>query len=76
MDTSALASALSATRWMALYDRGDPKVPPAQNLLPLVTLLEGADIPIVIRSQKKDTHTPKDLLLTHGQEIAGFLKGE
>jgi len=76
MDTSALASALSATRWMALYDRGDPKVLPEENLLPFVELLESAGIGMRVRSQKKDTHTPKDLLLTHRQEIAGFLKGE
>jgi hypothetical protein len=29
-----------------------------------------------VRSQKKDTHTPKDLLLAHHHEIAGFLKGD
>jgi alpha-beta hydrolase superfamily lysophospholipase len=76
MDTSTLASALSATRWMALYDRGDPKVVPEENVLPFIELLEPAGIGIRVRSQKKDTHTPKDLLLTHGREVAGFLKGE
>ena len=50
---------------MALYDRGDPKVIPEENLLPFVDLLERADIEIRVRSQKRDTHTPKDLLLEH-----------
>ena len=76
MAPPARASALSATRWMALYDRGDPKVPPGENLLPFIELLEPAGSPVLVRSQKKDTHTPKDLLLDHRREIAGFLKGE
>lgn len=76
LDAAALAAALSATRWMALYDRGDPKVIPEENLLPFVGILETARVGIRLRSHKQDTHTPRDLLLAHRHEIAGFLKGE
>lgn len=76
MTPSSVKDALSATRLMALYDRGDPKVLPEENLLPFIGLLEPAGVGVVVRSQKKDTHTPKDLLLRHGREIAGFLTGE
>jgi alpha-beta hydrolase superfamily lysophospholipase len=76
MDAVALAAALSHTRWMALYDQGDPKVIPEENLLPFVHILETARVGIRLRSQKQDTHTPRDLLLAHRHEIAGFLKGE
>ena len=43
---------------MALYDRGDPKVIPEENLLPFTEILESAGVGIRVRSQKKDTHTP------------------
>jgi alpha-beta hydrolase superfamily lysophospholipase len=76
MDRPALAAALSATRWMALYDRGDPKVIPEENLLPFVDILASARVGIRLRSQKRDTHDPRDLLLAHRHEIAGFLKGD
>jgi hypothetical protein len=76
MNAAVLASTLSSTRWMALYDRGDPKVIPEENLLPFVDILETARVGIRLRSQKRDTHTPRDLLLAHRHEIAGFLKGE
>ena len=76
MSPSTLASALSATRWMALYDRGDPKVIPEENLLPFTEILESAGVGLRVRSQKKDTHTPKDLLLSHRQEVAEFLEDE
>jgi len=76
MDGPALVTALSTTRWMALYDRGDPKVIPEENLLPFVGILETARVGIRLRSQKQGTHTPRDLLLAHRHEIAGFLTGE
>jgi alpha-beta hydrolase superfamily lysophospholipase len=76
MKPSALTKALSATRWMALYDRGDPKVIPEENLLPLIELLQPLGVGFCVRSQKKNTHTPKDLLLAHRHEIGEFLKGE
>jgi hypothetical protein len=76
MDRPALARALSSTRWMALYDRRDPKVIPEENLLPFADILESARVGIRVRSQKQDTHDPRDLLLAHRHEIARFLKGE
>jgi glycerophosphoryl diester phosphodiesterase len=73
MGPPAVARALSATRWMALYDRGDPKVIPEENLLPFVGILESARVGVLLRSQKRGTHDPRDLLLAHRHEIARFL---
>src|SRR5687768_2468414 len=73
MDGPAVARALSATRWMALYDRGDPKVIPEENVLPFVGLLESARVGVLLRSQKQDSHDPRHLLLSHRHEIARFL---
>lgn len=70
-----LAQAFSATRFMALFDREDPKVPPSENLQPFVELLDSADIDVILHSQKKETHSPTDLLLDRREEIAGFLDG-
>jgi hypothetical protein len=61
---------------MAFYDRRDPKVPPAENLLPFVTLVEAAGVEMRLLSQKEDTHAPKTVVLGHLPEIAAFLKGK
>ena len=76
LSATALATLVSTTRWMALYDRGDPKLPPQENLLPFAQLLEGAGVAIRLRSQKQDTHMPEDLLLAERGPIAAFLRGE
>jgi hypothetical protein len=76
MTPAALAAALSPTRWIAFYDRSDPKVPPAENLLPFVKLVEAAGIEMRLLSQDEDTHAPKTVVLGHLPEIAAFLKGK
>jgi pimeloyl-ACP methyl ester carboxylesterase len=75
MTPSALATALSGTRWMALYDRGDPKALPEENLLPFLSLLEAAGIEVRVRSVKEDTHTPTELVHAWRRDVAEFLKG-
>jgi pimeloyl-ACP methyl ester carboxylesterase len=76
MAPSALATALSGTRWMALYDRGDPKALPEENLLPFLALLEAAGIDVRVHSVKEDDHTPSELVHTRGREVPEFLKGQ
>jgi hypothetical protein len=59
---------------MAAYETGDPRVPPAKNILPFAELLRRANVPIRIEALKASTHGFQDLYLKYTPAILDFLK--
>ncbi|MCC6366721.1 MAG: hypothetical protein IT165_24645 [Bryobacterales bacterium] len=61
--------ALSGTRWMAVYEESDAKVPPGENIEPLRSL-----IPIKPLTRPGATHASRELFETYADQIVQFLK--
>ena len=70
---SDLRAAFGTTQWMAAYETGDPRVPPAENILPFATRLKRAGIPVRIEAMEADTHGSQELFVRYTPAIVDFL---
>jgi alpha-beta hydrolase superfamily lysophospholipase len=61
------------TRLLAIYESRDPRVPPAENILPFSALLQSAHVPITITRMEADTHGSQELFLRYTEQIVAFL---
>ncbi len=67
---------LSGVRWATLYHEGDPKVIPAENILPFGEFLEQAGLPLLEIASPLETHSPGPLFLEHAERFVEFLEGD
>ncbi len=74
LDAAARREVLSGVRWATLYHEGDPKVMPAENILPLAEMFEEAGLPLLKIVSPLETHTPGPLLSEHAESVIKFLK--
>lgn len=75
LDAPGIRAAFAATRWLAIYETRDPRVPPAENIQPFAARLNRAGIPIRILSMQADTHGSQELFLRFVPEVLSFIQG-
>ncbi len=68
--------ALSGVRWATLYHEGDPKVIPAENILPLGEFLEEAGLPLLKVASPLETHSPGPLFSEHAGRLIEFFEND
>ena len=66
--------ALSGVRWATLYHEGDPKVIPAENILPFWEFLEEAALPLLKITSPLETHSPGRLFSDHAERVVEFFE--
>lgn len=75
LDATHIRSAFASTRWLAIYETRDPRVPPAENLLPFAAKLNQAGVPVRVLAMEADTHGSQDLFLRYVPEVLSFIQG-
>ncbi len=65
---------LSGVRWATLYHEGDPKVIPAENILPFGDFLEEAGLPLLKIASPLETHSPGALFSEHAEHVIEFFE--
>lgn len=65
---------LSGVRWATLYHQRDPKVIPAENILPFGEFLEEAGSPLLKITSPLETHSPEPLFADHAERVIEFLE--
>jgi pimeloyl-ACP methyl ester carboxylesterase len=63
-----------ATRFLAAYETGDPRVPPHENLLPFAQRLRACGIPVQMLSMEANTHGSQELYSRNQAAILKFLQ--
>lgn len=69
-----IRAAFGDIRLLAIYETHDPRVPPAENLLPFAARLKRARVPLQILSMEADTHGSQELFLRHVEAILAFIE--
>jgi hypothetical protein len=73
LSNAQLRSILGKTRLLAIYESGDPRVPPAENILPFSHRLLQAGVPLSLIRMEADTHGSQELFLRYTPRIVAFL---
>ena len=74
MDDASIRNAFGKTRWMAVYESGDPRVPPGENLRPFAARLNRAGITAHVSVMQANTHGSQELFLNYVPEIVAFVR--
>jgi hypothetical protein len=74
LDAAGIRAAFGHTRWMAVYETHDPRVPPQENLLPFVANLHRGGVNVRVTPMEADTHGSQELFLRHTPAILSFLQ--
>lgn len=73
LDDERIRTAFGSTRWMAAYETHDPRVPPAESLLPFAARLNRAGVPLKILPMEAKTHGSQELFLRSVATILAFI---
>lgn len=73
LNDDAVRSAFRKTRWMAAYETGDPRVPPAENIIPFAARLNRAGVEVRLEAMDAQTHGSQELFMRYLQPIVRFL---
>lgn len=73
LSDTQLRSVFGKTRLMAIYEGRDPRVPPAENILPFSELLKRAGVPLSLIRMEADTHGSQELFLRYTPRIVSFI---
>jgi hypothetical protein len=75
LDDSGIRAAFADTRWLGIYETHDPRVPPAENLLPFASRLGRAGVPVRLLPMEAETHGSQELFLKYVPAIVTFIRG-
>ena len=75
LDDSRIRAAFADTRWLGIYETHDPRVPPAENLLPFASRLTRAGVPVRLVPMEAETHGSQELFLKYVPDIVAFIRG-
>lgn len=73
LSNARLSSIFGKTRLLAIYESGDPRVPPGENILPFSHRLLQARVPLSLIRMEADTHGSQELFLRYTPRIVAFL---
>jgi alpha-beta hydrolase superfamily lysophospholipase len=73
LNDKQIRATFGATRFLAIYETHDPRVPPAENLFPFAARLKHAGVPLQILAMEADTHGSQELFLRHITAILAFI---
>jgi alpha-beta hydrolase superfamily lysophospholipase len=68
-----LRSIFDKTRLLAIYESKDPRVPPAENIVPFSHRLRNAGVQLDVIKMEADTHGSQELFLRYTPRIVAFL---
>ena len=65
-------SVFNQTRLLAIYESDDPRVPPAENIVPFSRRLLKASVPLDVIRMEADTHGSQELFVRYTPRIVAF----
>ena len=68
-----LRSAIGETRLFAVYESGDPRMPPTENILLFSQRLQQAGVSLKLNRMEADTHGSQELFVRNTPEIVAFM---
>lgn len=73
LSDAQLRSVYGGSRLLAIYESGDPRVPPSENILPFSQRLQQADVPLDVITMEANTHGSQELFEQYTPRILSFL---
>jgi alpha-beta hydrolase superfamily lysophospholipase len=73
LSDAQVLSIFGKTHLLAIYESGDPRVPPAENILAFSQRLQRAGVPLNLIRMEADTHGSQELFLRYTPQIVTFL---
>lgn len=74
MPADALRSRMARVRWMAIVNTRDPRVPPAENIAPMVELMKKAGVAMALKEMDLATHSADQPLAKYEAEYVSWLQ--